>query len=404
MNIPYICAIIMIDMMKKIVTFLVSFLLGIVIGGLAVLGVIFILEGQDGMSEFIGKLADIKVVELIIPILGAFIAMFVAIVLHIILHEGGHLLMGFATGYRFISFRIASVAFIRKERKIRIRRFKLAGTGGQCLMSPPDMTPERVPFFWYNAGGVLMNLVFALLPLFLLLTCDMPMWLEMLCMMMTIVGLFLALVNGIPMRPGGMQNDAMNILTLYRNPQKRKDFIRQLQIAAEVTAGKRLIEIPAEWFDADKVDDYKDLLRLASRMNYQARLIDEGRFMDAQLSVEDLVEHFSELPMLAQQELAGEYVFTELLTKGRKEVIEKYWTKQLEQYVKSSARYSSGKQRILFAYALYMEKNNDEAMRIYNDTLAQKSDYLIEGEVRGDLALMEEILRNHHEATHATEV
>lgn len=390
--------------MKKIVTYLVSLLLGAVIGGVAVVGVIFILEGQDGMSEFMDKLADIKVVELIIPIFGAFIAMFVAIVLHIILHEGGHLLMGFATGYRFISFRIASIALIHKEGKIRIKRFKLAGTGGQCLMSPPDVTPEKVPFFWYNAGGVLMNLVFALLPLFLLLACDMPMWLEMLCMMMTLVGLFLALANGIPMRPGGMQNDAMNILTLYRNPQKRKDFIRQLQIAAEVTAGKRLIEIPAEWFDADKVDDYKDLVRLASRMNYQARLIDEGRFVDAQLSVEDLVEHFSELPMLAQQELAGEYVFTELLTKGRKEVIEKYWTKQLEQYIKAGARYSSGKQRILFAYALYVEKNNDEAMRIYNDTLAQKGEYLIEGEVRGDLALMEEILRNHHDAAHATEV
>ena len=148
MNIPYICAIIMMDMMKKIVKFLVSFLLGIVIGGVAVVGVIFILEGSDGMSDFIGKLAEIKVVELIIPILGAFIAMFVAIVLHIILHEGGHLLMGFATGYRFISFRIASVAFIRKEGRIRIRRFRLAGTGGQCLMSPPDMTPEMVRFFW----------------------------------------------------------------------------------------------------------------------------------------------------------------------------------------------------------------------------------------------------------------
>lgn len=383
--------------MKKIVTYLVSLLLGAVIGGVAVVGIIFILEGHDGMSEFMDKLADIKVVELIIPIFGAFIAMFVAIVLHIILHEGGHLLMGFATGYRFISFRIASIAFIHKEGKIRIKRFKLAGTGGQCLMSPPDMVPEKVPFFWYNAGGVLMNLVFALLPLFLLLACNMPMWLEMLCMMMTLVGLFLALANGIPMRPGGMQNDAMNILTLYRNPQKRKDFIRQLQIAAGITAGKRLIEMPAEWFDSDKVDDYKDLIRLVSRINFQARLIDEGRFMDAKLSVEDLMEHFSELPMLAQQELAGEYVFAELLTKGRKEVIEKYWTKQQEQYIKTSAKYSSGKQRILFAYALYVEKNNDEAMRIYNDTLAQKSDYLIEGEVRGDLALMEEILRNHHD-------
>ena len=55
--------------------------------------------------------------------------MFTAIVLHIVLHEGGYLLMGFATGYRFISFRIASIAFIRREGWTRVRRYKLAGTG-----------------------------------------------------------------------------------------------------------------------------------------------------------------------------------------------------------------------------------------------------------------------------------
>lgn len=382
--------------MKKIVIYILSLLIGALIGGGAVAGLILMLEGREGMADLISKMSEVAAIDFVAPVVLAFVALFVAIFLHIILHEGGHLIMGYATGYRFVSFRIASIAFIRKDGRIKIKRFKLAGTGGQCLMSPPDVALDQVPYFWYNAGGVLMNLVFALLPLVLLMTYSMPMWLEELCMMMTFVGAFLALVNGIPMRPGGMQNDGMNILTIYRIPEKRKDFVRQLQIAAAATEGKRASEMPSEWFDCDPIDDYKDFLRLASRINYLARLIDEGRFMDAHASVEDIMPHYAELPQLAQRELTGEYVFTELLTEGRIEVVEEYWTKQLADYIKAGARFSSSKQRILLAHALYAEKDTDKALHLYNETLAHKDDYLIEGEARGDLALMKEILDNYN--------
>ena len=195
-------------------------------------------------------------------------------------------------------------------------------------MLPPEMPVEQVPFFWYNAGGVIMNVVFALFPLILLLKCNLTVWWSSWCIMMVIVGLSLAVLNGIPMRLGGMQNDGMNILILFRTPEKRKDFVRQLQIAVTATEGKRVSEMPTEWFDCDPVDDYRELLRLASRLNHQSRLIDEGRFLEAHALVEDLLEHFNELPQIVQFELAGEYIFTECLTGGRKEVIEKYWTKK----------------------------------------------------------------------------
>ena len=385
--------------MKNILKFILSTLIGALIGGALVGGIIFILEGREGMADMMNKVSELPMIDFLVPILLAFAAMFTAIVLHIVLHEGGHLLMGFATGYRFTSFRIASIAFIRREGRTRVRRYKLAGTGGQCLMSPPEMPTERVPFFWYNAGGVLMNVVFALLPLALLMTCDLSMWWAELCMMMVIVGLFLAVMNGIPLRPGGMQNDGMNILMLYRTPEKRKDFVRQLQIAAAATEGKRVSEMPAEWFDCDTVDDYKDFLRLASRLNHQARLIDEERFLEAHSVVEDLLLHFDELPQLVQFELAGEYVFTELLTTNRNEIIEKYWTKKQADYVSLSARFSSGKQRILFAYALFAEKDWDKAQQIYHDTLTRQDDYLIAGEVRGDLSLMKNLLEKYDEAS-----
>lgn len=380
--------------MKNILKMVLSLLIGALIGIAAVGGLVLLLEGPEGMMDVVRKASGLPLVDFVVPILHAFAAMALAIVLHIILHEGGHLLMGLATGYRFSSFRIASIAFVRKDGQIRVRRYKLAGTGGQCLMLPPEMPVEQVPFFWYNAGGVIMNVVFALFPLVLLMKCNLTVWWSSWCIMMVIVGLSLAVLNGIPMRLGGMQNDGMNILILFRTPEKRKDFVRQLQIAVTATEGKRTSEMPAEWFDCDSVDDYRELLRLASRLNHQARLIDEGRFLEAHASVEDLLKHFSELPQIVQLELAGEYIFTECLTEGRKEVIEKYWTKKQSNYVKTSARFSSSKQRILFAYALYAEKDIDKAQKIYRDTLARQNEYLVAGEVCGDLALMKEMLKS----------
>ncbi|MBO5965473.1 MAG: M50 family metallopeptidase, partial [Bacteroidaceae bacterium] len=351
--------------MKNILKMVLSLLIGALIGIAAVGVLVLLLEGPEGMMDVVRKASELPLVDFVVPILHSFAAMLVAFVLHLILHEGGHLLMGLATGYRFSSFRIASIAFVRKDGQIRVRRYKLAGTGGQCLMLPPEMPVEQVPFFWYNAGGVIMNVVFALFPLILLLKCNLTVWWSSWCIMMLIVGLSLAVLNGIPMRLGGMQNDGMNILILFRTPEKRKDFVRQLQIAVTATEGKRVSEMPAEWFDCDSVDDYRELLRLASRLNHQARLIDEGRFLEAHASVEDLLKHFNELPQIVQLELAGEYIFTECLTEGRKEVIEKYWTKNQSNYVKTSARFSSSKQRILFAYALYAEKDIDTAQKIY---------------------------------------
>lgn len=375
-----------------------SLLIGALIGGAAVGATIFIIEGSEGTVDVLRKVGELPLVDFVVPIVLAFVAMAVAIVLHIVLHEAGHLLMGLATGYRFSSFRIGSIAIVRREGRISIRRYKLAGTGGQCLMLPPEVPAERVPFFWYNAGGVVMNIVVALLALVMLKTCDLSMWWSEWSMMMVIVGLFLAVVNGVPMRPGGMQNDGMNILMLYRKPEKRKDLMHQLQIASAATEGKRASEMPAEWFDSDPMDDPKDLIRLASRLNHQARLIDEGRFVEAHAAVADLLAHFDELPQIVRFELAGEYVFTELLTTGRKEIVEKYWTKKQADYVKASAKFSSAKQRILFAYALYAENDADKARQIYRDTLRLQDDYLIAGEVRSDLALMKELLDKHEGA------
>ena len=63
------------------------------------------------------------------------------------------------------SFRVFNLMWIREGGRIRLRRMSIAGTGGQCLMGPPDLKDGKMPVMLYNFGGAIFNLLFAVLAL-----------------------------------------------------------------------------------------------------------------------------------------------------------------------------------------------------------------------------------------------
>ena len=63
---------------------------------------------------------------------------YIAILFHILVHESGHLLFGLLTGYRFLSFRIGSLMWMKEDRHLKMKRLSITGTGGQCLLVPPE--------------------------------------------------------------------------------------------------------------------------------------------------------------------------------------------------------------------------------------------------------------------------
>ena len=81
-----------------------------------------------------------------------------------VVHEAGHLLFGLLTGYQFSSFRIGSFMWLEKDGKLTLKRFSLAGTGGQCLMDPPEPVDGKIPYVLYNLGGSLANTIVSVIP------------------------------------------------------------------------------------------------------------------------------------------------------------------------------------------------------------------------------------------------
>lgn len=164
--------------------------------------------------------------------------------LQLILHEGGHLIGGLLSGYTFESFRIGGVLLTKIEGRLRVKWMPISGTGGQCLLSPPHCSPEDAPYLVYHASGSAMNLLSALLHIPLIFTSA-----RIYAICMLVVGLYLGLLNGIPLRVQGIDNDGMNIKNMRRDKTLRTVVYRQLQINAAQSLGRRLRDMPEDWFE-----------------------------------------------------------------------------------------------------------------------------------------------------------
>ena len=208
-------------------------------------------------------------------------ATFVGIYVQIILHEGGHLVCGLLTGYKFVSFRIGSWMWQKENGRIRLHRFSLAGTGGQCLLAPPELKDGKMPYLLYNLGGTLANLLTAVLCGLLAFAFRENALVRLFFVIQAVVGLLNAALNGIPMAVGEVCNDGKNILMMRKDPAAVRSFWVMLSINAEQAKGVRLKDMPEEWFTMPTDVQLQNGITSVTAVLRENRLMDEHRFAEA---------------------------------------------------------------------------------------------------------------------------
>jgi len=169
---------------------------------------------------------------------------YVTVVIHTIIHEGGHLIFGLLTGYRFLSFRVFSFIVVKKDGKLVWKKLKVPGTLGQCLMYPPEWKDnEEYPYVWYNMGGGLLNLVFCALsiPLFFLHS-PLAAWTAG---VFIFTGVIFGISNLVPMSIG-ILNDGKNCLLCAKAKENQKAEYAQLKINAMLSDGVMITDIPED--------------------------------------------------------------------------------------------------------------------------------------------------------------
>ncbi len=375
-------------MKKKIISYAIPIVIGIALG----LGSTW-LSGSNAHEH-----SDSSIMHEVASILIMLVALFIAAYLQIILHEAGHLVCGLASGYRFVSFRVGSFTLIKSNGKLQLKRFKLAGTGGQCLMAPPsDVQPVDIPTIFYNAGGVLMNLVTATLALVLLLTCknSMPLWLIYFLGSTVVIGYAMALLNGLPLKIGGVANDGHNMLHLGKNKMSVKGFYSQLVINEKMQNGERMSLMPEELFDLGGEIDYSDALQANVELMHIGRVLDQGHIDQAHNMLKEIITfHGHEMLPLLRFEAQSELIFTSLATGDIEQAMKLTGDKQLMSYITRHARVMTSKQRIVMAKTLILDGNRDEAQHMLDQVIARRNSFLMQGEVESDIELMMQLLNN----------
>ena len=160
-----------------------------------------------GCAEVVDLFGGFGATSVYIALLEIAVGLLLGFFLSIAAHEAGHLVFGLMTGYGFVSYRVGSLTIVRSDSKLKIRRMKLAGTGGQCLMSPPEMKDGKYPFVLYQLGGAIFNLVFSAVFIAVAFAVSGPQALRVILADIGLINLATALTNGIPLRLGAVDND-----------------------------------------------------------------------------------------------------------------------------------------------------------------------------------------------------
>ena len=377
--------------MKQILKFLSYFIGGLTIGVLIVIICVAFFTDIP-LAELYDKLSGIGILSIIISCIGSIAALFIAIFAQILLHESGHLIMGLLAKFKFVSFRVANLTLLKENGKYKIKKFFIAGTGGQCLLSPPSETPSQSAVSWYLAGGSLINIVTAIICFILWLKVDMPFFFNLLTMYMWVIGLLFALLNGLPLRIGGITNDGYNIVLMRKDASCKQELMSQLYINAANQQGIRPRDMPDAWFAYQNITDYKNVFLVTSQLTYASRLIDKKEYEAAYTILNEMHNHANEIIKLLNHEIDCELLFLELHYRKDNTRANNLYTDELKKYVEQAAKTMSSKQRILCSMAYYVDNNHDTAIDIYNKVLSNKQNYLMLGEVEYDLDLMKEVV------------
>lgn len=246
------------------------------------------------------------------------ISLIIAIYFQIILHEFGHMIFALMSGYKFISFRIGSVNIARGESgRLSIKKLSIMGTGGQCLMEPPKLRGGKFPFRRYFLGGSLMNVIAAILFIFLSIVFRERYYLNVLFFIIGFIGIFFAVTNAFPMIMQGTPNDGYNVFKLSSSHESIRYLWIQLKISSEFYRGVRLKDMPEKWFIIPKENEMDNEISAANAVFVENRFMDMQDFESAMALQKILLDGKNNLVSLYKCMLMCNNIYCDILENGR---------------------------------------------------------------------------------------
>lgn len=312
-----------------------------------------------------------------------FIFFILAFCLQIVIHEGGHFIFGLLSGYKFVSFRVGSNILVKYEDEgYKFKKMSLAGTGGQCLLDPPGKLGDPFPYKLYNYGGVKLNLLTSIIAIVLIFLLDG--FVLIFLFLFAFMGIFFAILNGVPFKGKIINNDARNVQMLNKDENARKYLWLQLKIYYLAVNGTRLKDMPDNYFEAEG----DNVLAEAIKVSKISQLMDKHEFSEAKISIDEFFDKNADLSGYHKAILELERLFINLLNEKENadlEILEDDMVKA----VKSSMKNFITNLRIDYAVAKLHEKDEDKAAKIKEKFDKVCQSHPIKADVESEKELME---------------
>lgn len=329
---------------------------------------------------------DSSLVSTIIKNLSLILILAIVFLIQIIIHELGHLVFGLVTGYSFVSFRIGSLTMIKEEGKFKLKRYNIPGTGGQCLMMPPDLKDGEFPFILYNLGGSILNAIVSIISILaIILIKDMNLMLKTSFILFALAGAFGALANGIPLKISGLPNDGYNVKFMIKDEEGRRSFYIQLRVNGLLSEGMRYRDMDPAQFQIKEESSVANPLNTNLRLLEYNYYLDKMDFENAKISIDSLVPYLDEIILIYVNEINCERIFLELIGECDKNFIDELYDVDLAIYIKKS-KFMINKIRLLMAYEAFYNQDKEKAMDYYEELKDLYENYPVKGEA--DMELM----------------
>jgi hypothetical protein len=303
-------------------------------------------------------------------------------------HEAGHLVFGLATGWSFISFRIGPVMLEKRRGRMRLYRYSVPGTLGQCLLRPPAYADGAMPYKLYNMGGCIAGAAVAVIALVLAFFLPKNDFLVMGFVLFGVAGLVTAIVNGIPMSDK-LSNDGANTRDCGKNPLALYALWLQLEVHYQQVEGSRIEDLPDEWFVMPEGADLENPMTAVLAVIYENRLMAAGDYEAAAALVDGVRAEPNGIFGIYWAYLNCDRMTVALMA-GDSGVVDALWTREQIRMMRA-LRSQPGTVRTEYALALLADKNMEAARRYADRFRKMARTYPVPGECASEATIMADV-------------
>lgn len=379
--------------MKKVVQTILSLGIGAILGGIMLWTIGF--DNLDRMSFF----------KFVVCYLLMGFGVYAILIFSTIIHEAGHLVCGLMSGYKYLNFRILSYNFCKYEDGFKLKRFSIPGTGGQCLMAPPEYDDGNFKYKLYLAGGNIATFILFIIEVVVFAFIGIHTFVGRVVLLASVISLYLLILNAIPLQLGGVPNDALDLKSLGKNPKHKKEFWMSLDVNAKNHNGLQMSEVG---IDFDAIDDDELLkeidgiaiqIKLNIKVNY---LVSMKRYEEAYVLCKKLIDEKAVVD-LYRCELNCDKMFLEIML-GKVSKAKKTYSNILKEYINKTHKFMIQRMRLMYAYYLLLEKDESKALEEKKCFEKACLSYPDLGEVKSERKLMEYIELINNERLEAAQI